>query len=173
MAIALRPLAQDDLPMMFRWTSSPHLRPFYVKPDEVITEESVVGHYTARLSGADAIQSVIACIGERPFGHLQWYLNRAYPGYGAAIIGRPTGVSIDYFIGESWALGRGLGASMLRALVAHVAPQVVPDDRTFHVGHDVENTKAIACSERAGFRRDGSFVEEGRDCLLFVREDGS
>lgn len=171
MAPTLRALVHGDLPMLTRWKSAPHLRPFYVKPDETITAESVHRQYEPRLRGQEPTHSVIAASGGRPFGYLQWYLNRSCPDYGIAIIGRPEGVSIDYFIGEAWALGKGWGAAMLRALVGHVAPQLAPDDRVFHVGHDVENSRAIACSKRAGFRETRRFVEAGRNCVLFIRED--
>lgn len=173
MALTLRDLVSDDLPMLTRWRNAPHLRPFYVKPGERISEQGVRAKYAPRLAGASVVRSMIACRDDRPFGHLQWYLNRDLPAYGAAVIAREHGVSIDYFIGEPSMLGRGLGAAMLGALVVRTAPLVEAEDRVFYVGHDVENSRAIACSRRAGFREDGRYVEDARDCLLFVREEPS
>ncbi|MEM7239079.1 MAG: GNAT family N-acetyltransferase, partial [Pseudomonadota bacterium] len=162
MAIALRDLAAGDLALLTRWMQARHLRPFYVRPDEVVSERRVTAKYTPRLGGSSTVSGMIASHGGHPFGYLQWYLNRDVAEYGRDVIGQSRGVSIDYFIGDPAMLGRGLGAAMLDALVLDLAPRLAPADRVFHLGHDVENGRAIACSGRAGFRHAAQFVEDGR-----------
>ena len=105
--------------------------------------------FAPRLDDDHATKCVIATENEHPFGYLQWYLNRSFPDYGAAVIGRMKGVSIDYFIGDDRFIGRRLGAKMLSALVTQTLPKLEPQDRVFHIAHDNENLRAIRCTKSA------------------------
>ncbi len=165
----LRPLAKVDLVFLHRWLNEPHLRPFYMR--ESVSLDFVSRKYSPRIGGKHACHCLIVELDEQPFGYAQWYLNRAFPDYGAAIIGRVHGVSIDYFIGNVDFLGRRLGSKMLQALVSDVAPLLDAEDRVFHVGHDDANTRAIRCATHAGFVAVGTYSENSAACTLFVRDE--
>ena len=171
MSLSLRPLEPADFELLHRWLNELHLRPFYIA--EAISFEDVASKYASRVGDQHAAKGVIAAEDDQPFGYMQWYLNRSYPEYGAAIIGRTAGVTIDYLIGERRFLGRSLGSKMLKALVQLILPELDDADRVFHIGHDNENLRAIRCTQRAGFVADGEFVENGRPSTLFVRNEAN
>lgn len=167
--VTVRPLQTPDLDLMVRWKSQPHLRPFYVKtkpPDPEDTHRS----YGNKCGDAGPTFGTIACVDGTPYGYLQWYLNRSWPEWGRETIGWSNGASIDYFIGETWALGRGLGSAMLRALVHAVMLRLTGPDRRLFIGHDSRNRRAIRCTQAAGFRPDGTFKEDGVAFDLFLHE---
>ena len=113
MRLKLRPLEETDFALLHDLLNEPHLRPFYMR--EVVSLEYVSQKYRPRVGKDHNTKCVIATQNDQPFGYMQWYVNRSYPKYGAAIIGRTDGVSIDYFIGDKFFLGRRLGSEMLRA----------------------------------------------------------
>ena len=98
-------------------------------------------------------------------------LKRDFPDYGAAIIRKSFGVSIDYFIGNVDYLGRRLGSKMLRALVSDVAPLLEADDRVFYIGHDDNNERAVRCTTLAGFAGSESFGDGSAKCTLYIRDE--
>jgi hypothetical protein len=138
---------------------------------EPMTLDAVTRKFRPRIDGDHPCHSMIAETLNVPFGYAQWYLNRDFPDYGAAMIGKTLGVSIDYFIGNADYLGRGLGTNMLVALVSRVAPGLQDADRIFHIGHDNTNKKAIRCTTRAGFSACESFIENAVPSRLYVREE--
>ncbi|MEM8842932.1 MAG: GNAT family N-acetyltransferase [Pseudomonadota bacterium] len=166
----MRAFVEDDLPLMLQWKQAPHLQPFYVRAEAQSLPEDAHAKHAVRARGETPVHPVIASKDGRPFGYLQWYLNRDLPEYGAGVINRSHGVSLDCFIGEPRAPGNGFGAAMLRLCVRRAAAGLTAPERVFFVGHDVTNGPAIACSRHAGFRPDGRHVEDGQDCLLMVRE---
>lgn len=169
MSLQLRPLEQADFVLLHNWLNRPHLRPFYMQ--RAVSMDYVSKKFAPRLDGDHATKCVIAAENEQPFGYMQWYLNRSFPEYGAAVIGRMDGVSIDYFIGDEGFIGRRLGASMLSALVMQTRSNLEAKDRIFHIAHGNENLRAIACTKRAGFVADREFVENETRSTLFVRNE--
>ncbi len=167
MELNLRPLEKSDFTTLYRWLNAPHLKPFYMR--DGISLETVLNKFSPRAGGGGDVNCVIATEDDQPFGYMQWYFNRTFPDYGAATIRRMAGVSIDYFIGDVNFLGRQLGSKMLDALVLQTCPNLVAQDRVFHIAHDDDNLSAIRCSTRAGFVADEAYVEKGRQSMLYVR----
>ena len=159
----------DDLEMLHAWKNQPHLMPFYMRGPVSLAD--MTEKFTPRIDGRHHCHSFVAECDGRPFGYAQWYLNRDYLGSGIALAERPSGVSIDYFIGDPAFLGRGLGAQMLDALVRDAAPKLAPADRIFHICHDDQNLRAIACTRDAGFIAVKPFTETGKACTLFERDE--
>ncbi len=167
--LALRALADADLKLLHRWLNNAHLRPFYMR--EPVSFDHVTRKFLPRIGSAHACHCLIAEKDSVPFGYAQWYLNRDFPDYGAAIIGKSFGVSIDYFIGNVDYLGRRLGSKMLRALVSDVAPHLDADDRVFYVGHDDNNERAVRCTTLAGFVASESYRDGSAKCTLYIRDE--
>jgi RimJ/RimL family protein N-acetyltransferase len=167
--VAVRRLHAADLPRLHRWMNEPHLFPYYMRAATSLHD--VTNKFTPRLAADHPTKCLIASADGTPFGYAQWYLNRSYPDYGIATLGRPDGVSIDYFIGDPTFLGRGLGARMLVALVDGAAPGLDAPDRIFHIGHDIQNAAAMACTSRARFTDAGRFIDGGKACRLFIRDE--
>ena len=165
MNISLRLIENDDLEMLHRWMNEKHLFPFYMR--EPISIESVFKKFKLRIGGEHSIKCMCASIDNVPYGYAQWYLNRSYPNYGAAIIEKEFGFSIDYFIGEPSFLGKELGSQMLKLLIHQTFPILGKQDRIAYIGHDNPNQSAIRCTQKAGFIKDGVFVENGKNCTLY------
>ena len=168
-SLALRALVEADFKLLHRWLDAPHLRPFYMR--DRLSLDDVIRKFSPRIGGSHPVHCVIAEEAGAPFGYAQWYLNRDFPDYGAAVIGKDFGVSIDYFIGDAAHLGRRLGSRMLRTLVSEVTPVLSIDDQVFYIGHDDRNVRAIRCTTRAGFIACQPFVERSTQCTLYVRDE--
>ena len=165
MNLTLRSLELVDLETLHLWLNLEHLFPFYMQ--EPISTQEVLTKFRPRVGGRHRTKCLFACIDSIPFGYVQWYLNRAYPDYGAAVLGREFGFSIDYFIGEPDYLGKALGAPMLKLLVEHTFPLVNESDRIACIAHDDLNYRAIRCTKRAGFKEDGRFIDKGKSSTIY------
>ncbi len=165
--VALRRLAEGDLATLHSWLDAGHLRPFYTSGP--VARSDVEDEFSPRLGDGHAVRCLVAATDAGPFGYIQWYLNAAYPTYGAATAGHTDGVSFDYFIGSAAHLGKGLGTAILRGAVAHVAPQVSAQDRRFYVWHDDRNIAAIRCATSAGFRKSAELETKGWPGWLYTR----
>ena len=161
--LSLRPLRQEDLPLLHRWLNAPHLRRFYQKAP--IELDAVRSKYGARLDLLGPTKSHLALFDGVPFGYLQCYRNASYREY-AEQIGVWDGASVDLFIGEVARLGRGFGSAMLRAYLDEVF-RLFPDLSTVYLLHHRENQAAQACSRRAGLRPLRELLEEGVPSILF------
>ena len=101
----------------------------------------------------------------RDFAYLQCYNLSAWnTGFGL----QPEGTrGLDQFIGEGNMLGRGHGATFIRAfadrLFASGTPRVVVDP-------DPANARAIRAYEKAGFCRDGLVDTPDGPALLIIRD---
>jgi aminoglycoside 6'-N-acetyltransferase len=153
LAIGFRRLRRDDFGLLARWLAEPAVARWW---NHEVTPEAVERDFGPSVDGRDPAEMFLALSGDRPFGFIQRYRIAAEPEY-AAELSRvcavpPGALSIDYFIGETRWRGRGLGAGMIRAFVAHsweVCPQA--DDVVVPVA--VGNVASWRALEHAGFRR--------------------
>ena len=108
------------------------------------------------LDGRDATELFLAQVDGQPFGLIQRYAIAAYPEYVeelSAVCRVPPGaLSIDYLIGDPARRGRGLGADMIRALVA-ASWRSCPDANDVIVPVAAGNVASWRSLERAGFTR--------------------
>lgn len=153
--------------MLARWLAEPHVRRFYQKTP--VTLDEIVREYGPALRGEEPTYCHLALYLGAPFAYLQCYRNADYPDW-ARTIGVADGVSIDLYIGEPAFLHRGLGRAALGAYLRDVAFAHFPAERRGYIGHDPGNTAALRCSESAGFRRIGTFVENGIEMALLAAE---
>lgn len=154
-----------DLETLHHWLNLSHLKPFYTQ--EPVSTEEVRSKYRPRVESGHPTRCKIVCAGAVPFGYCQWYLNQDYPDYGASVIGKSFGFSVDYFIGEPNYLGKGLGSAMLKLLIDQIFPLLSDKDQLACIGHDDRNRLAIRCTMRAGFKKDRHFVEDGVPSTLY------
>jgi aminoglycoside 6'-N-acetyltransferase len=157
--IELRPLTRADYGLLSEWLAQAHVARWWHHETSAAHIEADFG---AVIDGNEAGEVFIASTGGRPFGLIQRYAYADYPEYleeVSRVVEVPDGaVSMDYFVGESSLLNRGLGSSMVRALL----------DRTWQTqkGHDgyerataviipvvVANTASWRTLENAGMRR--------------------
>lgn len=155
------------MPLLTRWLAEPHVRRFYQKtpvaPDEIAAE------YGPALRGEEPTLCHLALLDGTPFAYLQCYRNADYPEW-VVILGIADGVSIDLYIGDPAFLHRGLGRAALAGYLREVVFARYPEERRATIGHELGNTAALPCSEAAGFRRIGTFIENGTDMVLLGAE---
>ncbi|MGF1500798.1 MAG: GNAT family N-acetyltransferase [Paracoccaceae bacterium] len=166
--VTVRPMVMSDLDLVIEWLCQPHLKPYYVFAP--VDREEARTNLCNQLSKSARTRAHIAEADGVPYGHVQWYLTRAFPSFGAARLGIMHGYSIDYFIGEPAALGQRLGPRMLENLVDWVMPRLPEEDRVAWIAHDPQNMRAIRCTKRAGFCHDRYFFQKGQALELFRRD---
>src|SRR5580704_13153699 len=103
-AVAFRPVAEGDFPVMTRWLAEPHVRLFYNK--NPITLEEVAAKYGPRVRGEQPTYCHLALSDGRPFGYLQCYRNADWPDWEVEM-GVTGGLSIDLYIGAPAFVGGG------------------------------------------------------------------
>jgi len=153
-----RLMTADDLPLVKRWLSLPHVAEWWHEPEEQF------GLITGDLD-EPAMDQYIVVQDDRPFAYLQCYDIAAWNiGFGP----QPQGArGIDQFIGESDMLGCGHGSAFIRSfvdgLLAAGTPRIVTDP-------DSANLRAVRAYEKAGFRRDRMVDTPDGTALLMVRD---
>lgn len=133
MTAALRPMREDDLPLVVDWLRRPHVQRWWrLTPDL----EAARGTYVPRLTGAEPTHMLTVLENEVPVGLAQWYRWDDYPRDRDAHRVGAGELGIDHAIGEVSAcyrrLGTGLVArllNLLRGMQAGGTPvSVTPED---------------------------------------------
>jgi RimJ/RimL family protein N-acetyltransferase len=161
MSLRLRDVTNDDLPLIEQWLHADHVRSTWGDPDTNIR--------LLRDSLADGNWRAIIEADGRKVGLVLWQHPTREELDVAGFADIPTSViDIDIMIGQSDALGRGLGTEAI-SLVAEVAlsdpkvPFVMACAR-------LDNLASQRAFAKAGFHKDREFddVPNGR-CVLMVR----
>jgi aminoglycoside 6'-N-acetyltransferase len=146
-----------DLPLVRSWLALPHVREWWVDPDEQYAlvsgdlDEVAMDQYIVGFDGS-------------PFCYLQCYHLSAWnTGFGR----QPPGTrGIDLFIGVPNMIGLGHGSALLRHFVDDLlrngAPRVVTDPSP-------ANARAIHAYEKAGFERSRVVDTPDGAALLMIR----
>jgi aminoglycoside 6'-N-acetyltransferase len=123
----------DDLALVTRWLSAPHVARWYLAGSSVEEESEDLRRSVA---GEQAVHALMVAEGEVPVGWCQWYLCGDDPGWAAQIGAAPGDVGIDYAVGDPSRVGRGVGTALIAELVrlvrAHhprAAVMADPDER--------------------------------------------
>jgi aminoglycoside 6'-N-acetyltransferase len=123
----------DDLPLLTRWLSAPHVARWYLAGSSV---EGEAEDLRRSVAGEQAVHVLMVAEGEVPVGWCQWYLCGDDPGWAAEIGAGPGDVGIDYAVGDASRVGRGVGTALVAELVALVrvrhpraAVMADPDER--------------------------------------------
>jgi aminoglycoside 6'-N-acetyltransferase len=143
------------------------VRRFYQKTP--VTPDEIGREYGPAIRGEEPTLCHLALHDGTSFAYLQCYRNADYPAW-AEVIGIADGVSIDLYIGDPAFLHRGLGRAALGGYVRAVAFAQFPEERRAIIGHEPTNAAALRCSEAAGFRRIGTFLEDGIEMVLLAAE---
>jgi len=165
--VTLSSLCVSDLEFLHDWMNRPHLKPFYMQ--QAISADEIRRKFTPRIDTGHYCHCLIAGLDGHPFGYIQWYLNADVPDYGAGELGFLSGVSFDYFIGDSNYLGKQLGSKMLVAAISWVCGEVEKTDQVFYLIHANANTAAIRCSKGAGFSPVASLEYNGEASKVYMR----
>ena len=166
MTLSFRPMTAEDLRLLHEWQQRPHVKRWWSDRE---TYEQVVEHYLPAIEGQEPADHFIMLLDERPIGMIETYLVSDYPEY-EAVVGVGAGVAgVDLLIGEEALIGRGLGSEVINRFVEEVV-FASPATVACIAGPEVPNIASIRAFEKAGFRREREFLEEGRPHVL-VRRD--
>lgn len=171
-AVSLRPLTQEDAPLLLRWLTDPRNLEYWEGPHAVFTPKRIqTDFYTEEWNGS----ACIVVYEGRDVGYAQAYQldEEMYEEYGYPRRDLCT-YGIDQFIGEPELWGQGIGRRFIRLLCdflrEHCGAQAVVLDP------HADNPRAIRCYEACEFHKvkllpqheqhDGQMV----DCWLMALE---
>jgi aminoglycoside 6'-N-acetyltransferase len=111
-------MAEPDLAGVDSWLREPHVARWWT-PGTCAEEE--VALYRRRVAGEDPrTRMLIAEHDGVPIGWCQWYCWEDYPAEASAMGSHDAEVGFDYAIGDPKMTGRGVGTTLIAALVRHV-----------------------------------------------------
>lgn len=114
-------MQRDDLPLLLHWLRQPHVSEWWRGEPADLT--SVAAKYGPCIDGDDPTELFVIAESGRAIGMIQRYLIADEPEWARAfddIVDVSDAAGIDYLIGESDAVGRGLGTAAIAAFVAMV-----------------------------------------------------
>ncbi len=151
--MTFRPLRRADFPLLAGWLAEPLVARWW---NHETSAAAVERDFGSTVDGQDATEMFLACATDRPFGLIQRYPIGAYPEYldelSPVCPVPPGALSIDYFIGDPQARGRGLGAAMIATFVADSWVSFSQADDVI-VPVAAGNRASWRALENAGFRR--------------------
>lgn len=147
--ISFRKLLVEDLPLMQKWLSQPHVHQWYDK-DKENTLEEVTKRYSPKIHEEKPTDCYIVLYEEFPIGYMQTYKVNDWPEFGEYVGYDNHTASVDLFIGEESFIGKGLGSLMLKKFLNEIV-FVNPDITTCIIGPEPANERGIKAYEKAGF----------------------
>lgn len=169
--IAFKPLVSDHLLLLHRWMQQPHVSQWWGE-GRPWSLSDIENKYKTYLSGYKVIHgekkgvsAFIITFQEHPVGFIQIYNASDFPHSfdlnSLSTDRSPSLAALDFYIGESDFLGKGLGADSLKAFLL---------DYVFHqyesclVDPDKNNKQAIKTYAKAGF----STLHENDNTILMI-----
>lgn len=153
-AVAFRPCARDDLPLVAGWQSEPHVARWWSGNAGLAAVEA---KYLPYLDGRVPTELFILEADGEPVGLFQRYLVADHPQWAAALrgTGQPgteTAAGIDYLIGDAALTGRGLGTAAITAFTG-LAFARYPAAGLVAVAVSQANVASWRALEKARYRR--------------------
>jgi RimJ/RimL family protein N-acetyltransferase len=146
-ALAFRPLADADLPLLHAWLTRPHVAEWWA-PTPTLAE--LADEYGPLTGGRGSTRPYIVLGDGEPIGFIQSYVAMG-SGDGWWEDERDPGVrGIDQFLAHPDQLGRGIGTAMIGAFVRALFAD--PSVTLIQTDPSPDNARAIRCYTKAGFR---------------------
>lgn len=152
MAIRKMEDTPEEYERMLKWLTNPSVREWY-DSKEGLTLEAIREKYRSRILGESYVQPAIIEWENTPVGYLQFYETQKEKEYNIKepILEESNVWAMDIFIGESDALGKGIGSSALRLMLRYLFEQKAA--LKVIIDPDVRNERAIRAYEKAGFKK--------------------
>lgn len=159
--IAFRALARSDLPTLRRWLNTPHVYEWWGRHmglgalggagQNAATAAEVEAKYGSTIDhGGTTYRFIIEWDGAS-IGLIQWYRLSDFADYARAIGEDPaTAAGLDLLIGETSAIGRGLGTLAIDAFVTSIVFHQADVARVV-TGPAKNNARSLRAFEKAGF----------------------
>ena len=164
--VTLRPLTEQDLPVLHDWLNRPHIVQWWGGEAARPSLDDVLAQYHPHALAGEGVTGYIAMLGAVPIGYAQSYVAMG-SGDGWWEDETDPGVrGIDQSLAHAGQLGQGLGTKLVRALVA----QLFADPAVTKIQTDpaLDNLRAIRCYEKAGFRQAGLIATPDGPAMYMV-----
>lgn len=145
--VALRPIRQDDFPILHKWINDPKIVEFWYGCDKPRSMKWVKKHFTDVVSGEDLSSGWIVEAKGKPIGFMY---NTPDKDDDKRFTGR---VELDIMIGETNEQGKGHGVNALKAMITY-AFEKQGAERVYIIPQTT-NVRAIHVYEKVGFKREG------------------
>lgn len=148
----LRPV-DEDLLLLVRWRSAPHVRPWWDPDLPLLDLEGARAEYLPDMEPGSTTTLCVVEHGGEPIGFVQFY-RWADEAAAADEVGIPYDDhtwGLDVMIGEGDRVDRGLGSAAVELLCDHLAAE--RGATAVALTTSVENARAIRAYEKAGFER--------------------
>lgn len=166
MTVTLRPMTENDLPLLHDWLNRPHVVAWWGGERPTLAE--VEGKYRPRVMAGENVVPWIGLLCDRPFAYAQSYVALGCGGGWWEDETDPGVRGIDQTIAEPELLGRGLGTRLVRAFVEQLFAD--PAVTRIQVDPAPDNLRAIRCYEKAGFRRVKEIVTPDGPAVYMVQD---
>lgn len=162
--LEFRALTERELPILREWLSRPHLQRWWRADERSLSQ--IRETYLPRNAGLNAAKPFLALEGNRPIGYIQsycacngtpdWWPDKPGPGV----------FGIDQFIADGDQLGQGLGTTMVTQFVHLLMSD--PNVTEIRVDPHPDNTRAIRCYSKVGFREIGPISTPDGPAIMMV-----
>ncbi len=119
--ITFERLGREHFELLGRWLAEPHVARWW---NHDPSPEAIEDDFGDTVDGIEPAKDYIALVDDRPLGVIQFCYLHDYPEYIAEMADvypvEADAATIDYFIGEPNAVGRGVGAAMIAQFVARI-----------------------------------------------------
>lgn len=173
-SLTFRSLAESDLPLVAGWLAAPHVMRWWRDSAEL---EQVRAKYLPRIRKVDATEVFVIVEDARDIGIIQRYRLDAHPEWRQVLSAaglRHNAAGIDYFIGESDQLGKGLGSTAIRQFVDDLFADW-PDVDAAAATPQADNRASCRSLEKTGFEAvwsgpvDSDDPADSGPAVLYVR----
>jgi aminoglycoside 6'-N-acetyltransferase len=145
--LTLRDMGLDDLPLVTRWLSEPHVARWYLAGSSA---EQEVDDLRQSIGGRQPVHPLMVLEDDAAIGWCQWYPCDVDPAWADDMGARPGDVGIDYAIGDAGRIGRGVGTALVAALVRVVRTE--DPGAGLMSDPDARNKASRRVLEKNGFR---------------------
>lgn len=165
--VTLRLMTEADLAMLHDWLNRPHIVDWWGGEESRPSLEEVWQQYRPSVLAAQGVTPFIALIGTEPIGYAQSYVAMG-SGDGWWEEETDPGVrGIDQSLANAEDLNKGIGTTLVRALVSHVFSD--PSVTKIQTDPSPDNPRAIRCYEKAGFVQHGLITTPDGPAVYMVQ----
>ena len=164
--VTLRLMSDADIPMLHDWLNRTHIVEWW--GGERPSLEAVREKYLPQVLAQDRVVPYIGMLGDTPFAYAQSYVALGAGGGWWEEETDPGVRGIDQSIGYPELLGKGLGCTLVRALVDVLFAD--PSVTKIQTDPAPNNLRAIRCYENAGFRSEGIVQTPDGPAVYMVRD---
>jgi len=166
-SVTFRLMREEDISLFHEWLQRPHVVEWWGRDRTEPSLEETRAKYGPRVRERQSVCPYIALIEGRPIGWAQSYVALG-AGDGWWEEETDPGVrGIDQFLCDADSLGQGLGTRMVTAFVTLIFSD--PTVTRIQTDPSPENTRAIRCYEKSGFRVVKRITTPDGPALLMVQ----